>query len=66
MPLPCAGEGFISLDFFVFAGFICLNFGKFDYVDKEDNSEVRHVGICPMYAIAQIEKLKQELLQKRT
>ena len=54
MPLPCAGEGFI-----------CLNFGKFDYVDKEDNFEVRHLGICPMYAIAQIEKLKQELLQKR-
>lgn len=35
------------------------NFGKFDYVDKEDNAEVRHVRICPMYAIAQIEQIKQ-------
>ncbi len=35
------------------------NFGKFDYVDNQDDSEVRHVRICPMYAIAQIEKIKQ-------
>ncbi|MGM9766609.1 MAG: DUF4143 domain-containing protein [Candidatus Cryptobacteroides sp.] len=27
------------------------NFGKFDYVDKEDNNDVRHVRICPIYAI---------------
>ncbi len=35
------------------------NFGKFDYVDNEDNAEVRHVRICPMYAVAQIEQIKQ-------
>ena len=35
------------------------NFGKFDYVDNESNSEVRHVRICPMYAIAQMEEIKQ-------
>lgn len=35
------------------------NFGQFDYVDKEDNHEVRHVRICPMYAIAQMEQIKQ-------
>ncbi len=35
------------------------NFGKFDYVDKEDNFEVRHVRICPMYAVAQLEQMKQ-------
>lgn len=35
------------------------NFGKFDYVDNQDDSGVRHVRICPMYAIAQIEKIKQ-------
>jgi len=35
------------------------NFGKFDYVDNEDNSEARHVHICPMYAVAQIEDVKQ-------
>ena len=35
------------------------NFGKFTYVDKIDNAEVRHVRICPMYAIAQMEDVKQ-------
>ena len=35
------------------------NFGKFTYVDKNDNAEVRHVRICPMYAIAQMEEVKQ-------
>lgn len=35
------------------------NFGKFDYVDNEANGEVRHVRICPMYAVAKIEELKQ-------
>jgi hypothetical protein len=28
-------------------------------VDNESNSEVRHVRICPMYAIAQMEEIKQ-------
>jgi predicted AAA+ superfamily ATPase len=35
------------------------NFGKFTYVDKNDKAEVRHVRICPMYAIAQMEEVKQ-------
>lgn len=35
------------------------NFGKFDYTDKEDNLEIRHVKICPMYAIAMMEAIKQ-------
>lgn len=35
------------------------NFGKFNYVGHEDNAEVRHVRICPMYAIAQMEEVKQ-------
>ncbi|MGM9832110.1 MAG: ATP-binding protein [Candidatus Limisoma sp.] len=35
------------------------NFGKFDYVDRQANNEVRHVRICPMYAIARIEDIKQ-------
>ena len=30
------------------------NFGQFEYIDKEDNSEIRHVSICPIYAIAQL------------
>lgn len=30
------------------------NFGAFEYVDKEDNNAVRHVRICPLYAISQL------------
>ena len=35
------------------------NFGKFHYVDNEANGEVRHVRICPMYAVARMEEVKQ-------
>lgn len=35
------------------------NFGKFEYVDKEDNGQVRHVRICPMYAISKMEEIKR-------
>jgi hypothetical protein len=35
------------------------NFGEFNFIDKEDNAEVRHVRICPMYAVAKIEEIKQ-------
>lgn len=34
------------------------NFGRYDYVDKEDNNAVRHVHICPIYAISQMEQIK--------
>lgn len=37
------------------------NFGKFDYVDNQANNGVRHVRICPMYAIARIEEIKQSI-----
>lgn len=30
------------------------NFGSFDYIDKEDNNAIRHVRICPLYAISQL------------
>lgn len=30
------------------------NFGSFDFVDKEDNNNVRHVRICPLYAMSQM------------
>lgn len=33
------------------------NFGSFDYTDKEDADAVRHVQICPLYAISQMESL---------
>ena len=35
------------------------NFGQFDYVDREDNDSVRHVDICPLYAMAQMGSLRQ-------
>ncbi len=35
------------------------NFGAFDYVDPEANGAVRHVQICPLYAISQMEGLKK-------
>lgn len=30
------------------------NFGAFTYVDKEDSNAVRHVQICPLYALSQL------------
>lgn len=37
------------------------NFGAFDYTDPESNGAVRHVQICPLYAISQMnEVLKRQ------
>lgn len=33
------------------------NFGTFDYEDKEDDGAIRHIQICPLYAISQMEAL---------
>lgn len=33
------------------------NYGAFDYEDREDANAVRHVLICPIYAISQMEML---------
>lgn len=30
------------------------NFGEFDYTDSEANGEIRHVTICPLYALSQL------------
>ena len=30
------------------------NFGTFDYIDKEDADTMRHVQICPLYALSQL------------
>lgn len=30
------------------------NFGEFDYADKAANDEIRHVTICPLFAISQL------------
>lgn len=39
------------------------NFGKFEYIDNEDNAEVRHVWICPIYAISQMDEMKQGMIK---
>lgn len=33
------------------------NFGTFDYIDNEDDEAVRHVGVCPLYAISMMHDL---------
>lgn len=33
------------------------NFGTFDYYDKEDGDAIRHVQVCPLYAMSQMEAL---------
>jgi hypothetical protein len=33
------------------------NFGAFDYQDPEVRGAVRHVQICPLYAISQMESM---------
>ena len=35
------------------------NFGAFDYKDAEDNGAIRHVQICPLYAISQMDRVLQ-------
>ena len=32
-------------------------FGEFEYVDKDDNQAVRHVSVCPLYALKQLSRL---------
>ena len=32
------------------------NFGEFEYVDKDDNQAVRHVSVCPLYALKQLSR----------
>lgn len=33
------------------------NFGAFDFIDKADNHAVRHVQICPLFAISQLNSI---------
>ncbi len=35
------------------------NFGAFDYEDNQDGGAKRHVLVCPLYAISQLEALLQ-------
>ena len=30
------------------------NFGSFDYIDHDDDNAIRHVDICPLYALSQL------------
>lgn len=33
------------------------NFGAFDYEDHESGGAIRHVQICPLYALSQMESM---------
>jgi len=33
------------------------NFGEFDYIDKEASDAVRHVRVCPLYAMSMIDRI---------
>lgn len=37
------------------------NFGHFDYEDREANSELRHVDICPAYAVSRMDRIQQKI-----
>lgn len=37
------------------------NFGNFEYEDKQDNNNVRHVSICPLFAISQMKRILEPL-----
>ena len=37
------------------------NFGTFDYADTLDNGRLRHVALCPLFALSQLERLAKEL-----
>ena len=30
------------------------NFGSFDYIDKEGHDAIRHIRICPLYALSSL------------
>lgn len=36
------------------------NFGEFEYVDNKADNAVRHVKICPLYAVSQMNRLMQK------
>ena len=36
------------------------NFSTFDYIDKEDDGAVRHVQVCPIFAISQMGRVLEE------
>lgn len=33
------------------------NFGEFEYIDNDAEDAVRHVAVCPIYAISMMPKL---------
>ena len=38
------------------------NFGAFDYKDPEDIGAIRHVQICPLYAMSQMDTLLRSFI----
>ena len=33
------------------------NFGRFDYTDREAAEAVRHIVICPLYAVSMLDRI---------
>ncbi|MDO4957551.1 MAG: AAA family ATPase [Bacteroidales bacterium] len=40
------------------------NFSSFEYIDEKDAKAVRHVTICPLYAISQLQRLMNDYSSK--
>lgn len=40
------------------------NFGAFDYTDKEDDNAVRHVKICPLFALSQLTSIAGQGIER--
>jgi hypothetical protein len=42
---------------YLFGKYFLENFGAFDFEDKDAGSAQRHVEVCPLYAISQLDNL---------
>jgi hypothetical protein len=42
---------------YLFGKYFLENFGAFDFEDKDVGSAQRHVEVCPLYAISQLDAL---------
>ena len=36
------------------------NFGRLKFIDKEDNGEIRHVNICPLYSLSMLSQIASD------
>jgi len=40
------------------------NFGRFDYIDRQSGGAIRHVAICPLYAMSQLDRIARDFLKE--